>query len=169
MKTNSFLMIAKITRPHGVKGELKAVPYFRADDFLVGVKRVYIDEKEYALLSSRVNGGEAILSLDGVFDRTSAELLRGKEVFALREELKNLGSDEFYISDLISLKVVDEDGKFYGVVKDILELKTDVFVLADENGKRVMFPHVIGVIDRVEGDTIFVFKQRLSEVILYED
>lgn len=67
------------------------------------------------MLSFRTGeSGFAYLGLRGVPDRNAAELLRGKEVEAERDDAPPLDEGTYYIVDLIGCEVSDESGKVYG-------------------------------------------------------
>ena len=49
------------------------------------------------------------------------EKYRQKSLYVTRKNAVRLQRDEYFIADLIGLKVQDEDGKELGTVKDVIE------------------------------------------------
>ena len=80
------IIIGEVLKPQGVRGEIKIKPYI--DDFadIRNFKTLFIAGKEYKVLACRTDPSAAYLALSGIADRDAAELLRGKEVEALRSE-----------------------------------------------------------------------------------
>lgn len=84
------------------------------------------------MLSFRTGeSGFAYLGLRGVPDRNAAELLRGKEVEAERDDAPPLDEGTYYIVDLIGCEVSDESGKVYGTLTDVTSLASDVYTVSD--------------------------------------
>lgn len=159
-------MIATVLKPQGIRGEIKLKTQTDAPEDVKNFKRVFIDGVEYKVLSARVAQGSAFVCLRGIADRNAAELLRGKEVLALREEAPELPEGRHYIVDLIGCEVRAGE-KVFGVVEDVIPAKTAVYALT--NGKKeVTFAAAEGVIISVdvENKVIEVDEKRFSEVSL---
>ena len=60
-----------------------------------------------------------------------------------REEAQDLEEDEYYIADLIGMKIVTEDGTSVGILKDVMETgANDVYVVQDAQGKELLLPAI---------------------------
>ena len=143
------LIIGEVLKPQGIRGELKVKTF---TDFPEDVKEfgtVYIDEKPYKILSFRVGpDGAAYIGLRGIPDRNAAELMRGKKLEGDREDAPPLEEGRHYIVDILGLNCETEEGVFLGVVKNIVNLSSDVYTL-EKDGKQILFPAVKGVIKSV--------------------
>ena len=161
------LTIATVLKPQGIRGEIKVKALTDAAEDLKGFARVFIDGVEYKVLAVRPSGDCAYLTLRGIADRNAAELLRGKEVVALREDAPALPEDTFYLVDVLGCEVVTEKGKSLGTIIEITPAKTDIYVIERE-GKRTTFVAAEGVIDSidVEKKVVVVNKKRFDEVAL---
>ena len=163
------LIIGEVLKPQGIRGELKVKTF---TDFPEDVKEfgvVYIDEVPYKILSFRVGpDGAAYLGLRGIPDRNAAELFRGKKLEGNREDAPPLEEGRHYIVDVLGLTCETEEGEVLGVVKDIVNLASDVYTL-EKDGKKILFPSVNGVIVRfdIEGGKIIVNKQKFDEMAVY--
>lgn len=159
------LSVAVIVKPQGIRGEVKIKALCDSAEDLKDVKRVYIDGVEYGVLSVRAQGEIGYISLKGVFDRNQAELLRGKEIMAEREDMPELPEDTFYIADLIDCEVVTQNGEYIGKVISVTPARTDIYTLSTPKGE-LSFPSADGVIDTVdtENKKITVNKKRFKEV-----
>ncbi|MBO5214544.1 MAG: 16S rRNA processing protein RimM [Clostridia bacterium] len=128
----------KIVNTHGVKGELKVVPW--ADDPTVfqNFKTVTIDNTPYSVRSVRFQGQNVLLKLDGINDMTAAEGLKNKIIFANRDDF-DLPDGTYFIQDLIGLTVVeDETDKELGRITEVFSTgSNDVYeITGTDNVKR---------------------------------
>lgn len=162
---NDKLNIAAILKPQGIRGEIKLKVFLDSAECMAELKRVVIDDIDYAVLGLRAQGDTAYITLRGVADRNAAELLRGKEVFAYRDELPPPEEGRYYIADLLGCKAVYSSGETVGVVTEVIPAATDVYVLETTTGE-ISFAAAKGVIEEVDvvGKKIILNKKRFKEV-----
>ena len=160
-----FLTIATVLKPQGIRGEVKVKVHLDSAEDMKNIKQVYISGEKYAVLSVRASGEFAYVALRGVADRNAAELLRGKEVDALREDCPPLPEGRYYIGDLTGCKVVYSSGEEVGEVTSVTPARTDIFTIETLKGE-VSFAAAEGVITDVdlEKKLITVDKKRFKEV-----
>ncbi len=160
-----MLTIGQVSKPQGIRGEIKVKPYTDSAADFSSLKRVYLDGTEYRVLSVRCAQDAVYLALRGVADRNAAELLRGKDVVIPREEAPALDEGVYYIADLLGSEVVTEEGEVLGKLVDVRQASTDIYTI-EKDGKEILFPVAEGVVVSVdpEGMRIVVNKKRYSEV-----
>ena len=163
----SCIVIAEVLRPQGIRGEIKVKPLLDDAEDIRLFKKVFIKGTEYKVLRCRTDAAAAYLALAGVADRNAAELLRGAEVEALREDAPPLEEGRYYIVDVIGCAVVTEKGERLGEIADVLSAHTDIYVLK-EGDKEYMFPAAEGVLldVDVEKKIVTVSKKRIGEVLV---
>ena len=161
------IVIGEVLKPQGVRGEIKVKPLLDDAADMRSFKKVYIGGKEYKVLSCRTDAQAAYLALSGIADRDAAELLRGKEIEALRADAPALEEGRYYIVDIIGCAVVTEKGKRLGEIADILPAHTDIYVMR-EGDKEYMFPAAEGVLldVDVEKKIVTVSEKRIGEVLV---
>lgn len=159
------LNIATVLKPQGIRGEIKVMALTDSADDLASFSRVFIDGTEYKLLNARPHGDCAYLTLRGVADRNAAELLRGKQVYALREDAPALPEGRYYLVDVLGCEVVDGDGEFLGKITEITPARTDIYTL-EKDGEQSTFVAADGVILSidVENGRMVVNRERWGEV-----
>ena len=164
-----FLTVASVLKPQGIRGELKVKVYLDEAETLKQIKKVYISGEEYSVLNVRASGEFAYVVLRGVADRNAAELLRGKDMEALREDCPPLPEGRYYIGDLTGCSVVAASGDEIGTVVSVTPARTDIFTLSSQKGE-VSFAAAEGVILEVdlEKKVITVDKKRFKEVSVWE-
>ena len=139
MKTK-FLESGKIVNTHGIRGEVKIVPWADSPEFLCGFSTLYLDGKPVNVRSARVHKGNVIAQLEGYDDVNAAMLLKNKVVSICREDAK-LPEGTFFLADIIGLDVVDEAGNKLGVLRDILSPSLQqVYVV--EGDREILIPAV---------------------------
>lgn len=147
---DDLVLMGFIGKPHGVRGDVKVVPETddptRFEDFdevfleIQGEKRPF--EVQSVRLQSSARGLIPVLTLKGVDGRDQADALRGAAIFAAEEDLP-LEDDEFFLHDLVSLRVVDEDRNDLGEVADVLSLPAGpVLVIRRPEGGDALVPAV---------------------------
>ncbi len=163
------IVVAQVLKPQGVRGEIKVKPLLDDIADIKRLPRVVIAGKTYKVLSARCDAAFAYLGLAGVADRDAAELLRGKEVEAAREDLPAPAEGRYYIVDVIGCAVCTEEGAPLGAVADVLPAKTDIYVLQSGN-REWMFPAADGVILSIDvaEKKIVVEKKRFEEVAVLQ-
>ena len=152
-----LIKIGKIVSPHGIKGQIKVYNYSRRDRF-EDISEITIDKETFNIESITSVKNMAILKIQGIDDRNSAEALRGKDVFMDEKYLDELKEDEYLIRDLIGLDVFRDESSSIGKVIDVLQYgPSDTYEIKLNNGKMAYIPAVkefIKDVDLEKGITI---------------
>lgn len=140
MDNNQYLECGKIVNTHGIRGEVKIVPWADSPEFLCDLPALYIDGKAMAIRSARVHKGNVIALLEGVEDVNAAMLLKNKVVSMSREDVE-LPDGAFFLADIIGLRVIDEKDRELGVLEDIISPSIQqIYVVKGE--REIMIPAV---------------------------
>ena len=127
-----YLEAGQIVSTHGIRGELKVLPWADGPEFLTLFDRIYLKGREYALESARVQKTCVLLKLQGVDTVEAAQALRDAVVQVNREDVE-LEEGTYFIADLIGLSVLDGERKV-GVIREILTMPgNDVYVVQGEH------------------------------------
>jgi len=117
---NQFLEAGQIVNTHGIRGEVKIIPWCDTPEFLCQFDTLYLDGKPVRVLAARVHKGNVLAALEGISDVNAAMLLKGRTVCIDRSGVK-LPEGRHFIADLIGLEVRDADsGQVLGTVADVL-------------------------------------------------
>lgn len=127
-----YLEAGKIVTTHGIKGEVKIMPYTDYPELLCEFDRLFIgkNHEEIAIDRSRAFKGMVIAKLEGVNTPEDASKLRNKILYMHRDDLE-LDDDTYFIQDLIGIEVHDADTDFvYGTITDVMQTgANDVYVI----------------------------------------
>lgn len=112
-----FLEVGEIVSTHGVRGEMKLLPWADGPEFLCGFSRVRIGQKEYKIESCRVQKSCNLIKIFGVDTVEAAQLYRGKIVEIFRQDAAD---DLIFAAELIGMTVVC-NGEEVGKIADVLD------------------------------------------------
>ena len=127
----------EIVSTHGVRGEVKVLPWTEGPEFLCPFKEVLLDGKPYEVESCRIQKTCNLLKLRGVDTCEAGQALRGKVV---KVDRSLVSMDVIFAAELIGVEVF-ADGEKIGRVTDVLDYPANkVYVV---NGRReYMIPAV---------------------------
>lgn len=137
-------MVARVVKPHGIRGEVACDPLSDVPGRLEVGTPVTVGEQPTVIVASRPHQGRVLLRFEGVVDRSSAELLRGRDVLA--DPLDEEESDTYFAHELVDMEVVDADGASLGRVRALVELPAaaeyDLLEVERDDGHRWLLPAV---------------------------
>lgn len=149
-----FLEAGKIVALHGIRGEVKIMPYCDSPELLAEFDRLFIgkNHEEIIVERSRVFKNMVIAKLEGFNSPEESEKLRNKILFMHRDDLE-LDEDTYFIQDLIGLEVKDADSDFvYGKISDVMQTgANDVYVISGSD-KEYLVPAIPDVIVKTDID-----------------
>ena len=112
-----FIEAGEIVTTHGVKGEVKVLPWVDAPDVLCEFDRCRIDGVEYTIEACRVQKTCNLVKLSGVDTMEAAQAMRGKVVELYREDIDD---EVIFAAELIGMQVLCE-GAELGKIVDVLD------------------------------------------------
>lgn len=142
-----LLQVGIITSTHGVRGEVKVYPTTDDPRRFRRLKEVVLDTGKEKM-NLEIEGVKffkqfVILKFKGLDNMNDIEKYRQKSLYVTRKNAVRLQKDEYFIADLIGLKVQDEDGKELGTVKDVIETgANDVYEVEMADGKSLLLPAI---------------------------
>jgi 16S rRNA processing protein RimM len=146
-----LIQVGTVGRPHGVRGQVKVRPETDDPSRFLDLASVYVGvsaemSAEMAIASVALQptkqGVTVLLGLEGVTSREAAEARRGDIVYARADDLPVLSDDEWYLDDMIGMKVRHADGDI-GIVLDVLELPAHpTMAIRRTDGREALIPAV---------------------------
>ena len=142
-----LLQAGIITSTHGVRGEVKVYPTTDDPRRFRRLKEVVLDTGKEKM-NLEIEGVKffkqfVILKFKGLDNINDIEKYRQKSLYVTRKNAVRLQRDEYFIADLIGLKVQDEDCKELGTVKDVIETgANDVYEVEMADGKSLLLPAI---------------------------
>ena len=143
---NNLIEIGKIVNIHGLRGDVKVVPWTDFPEIFEGIKKVYTDDgKSYKVKGVKYHKNSVLLKLDGVDTPELAEKMRNKVIYADKELFEDLPDNTYLIADLIGMEVCDGE-KSYGKITDVISTGgNDVYCIG--TGKnQILIPAIKDVV-----------------------
>ena len=112
-----FLEAGEVVTTHGVRGDMKVLPWADGPEFLCEFDRVRIGGADYKVESCRIQKTCNLLKVQGVDTMEAAQALHGKTVEVYREDAP---ADLIFVAELIGVRVFC-DGEQIGKVTDVLD------------------------------------------------
>jgi 16S rRNA processing protein RimM len=132
MTTPAFIIVGRVRKAHGVRGEVVVEPITDAPDALFASgRRVFAgtatgdlapNRAELHVESSRPFNDGFLVAFGEIPDRTAAETWRGRYLLVPAEEVPALEEDEVYLHELPGMRVELESGELVGTVDATYEL-----------------------------------------------
>ena len=154
-----FVIVGKFRRPHGIKGEIRMSVLTDFPDLIKPGQIVYAGERyhPYTIKDIRWHGGDMLVSLEELPDRTAVEIFRNIMVYMKGEDTPELPEGEYYIHQLVGLDVITDQDQNLGKIKEILVTgANDVYLVDTGSGKDILLPVTDEVVLDINQDKGFV-------------
>lgn len=150
-----ILQVGAVTSTHGIAGEVKVFPTTDDPKRFKKLKSVLINTgremQELEITQVKFFKNMVILKFKGFDKIEDVMAFKGKELYVTRENAVKLKKNEYFIADLIGMKVYEEDDNCLGTLTDVLQTgANDVYVVLMENGKEVLIPAIRQCIREVD-------------------
>jgi 16S rRNA processing protein RimM len=158
--TGEYVLLGRVTRPHGVRGEVKIYPYSGQPENFLPYREIYLAPQDGGSPSaaeverSRVQGSLVVVKLAGCSTREQAEQLAGREILLRREDLPEPGESEYYWLELENKKVVTEEGEVLGRVAAIFATGAHDIISVTGTGREYLIPVHRDFMVRIDEDAI---------------
>ena len=125
-----FIEAGEIVTTHGLRGEVKVLPWLDTPDMLCEFDRCRVDGREYAMETVRVQKTCNLVKLRGVDTVEQAQALRGKTLTLYREDIDE---DVIFAAELIGVEVYAAEGCI-GKITQVLDYPgNSVYVVKGEH------------------------------------
>ena len=143
----SRFRVGVIAGTHGLRGEVKVFPTTDEPARFLDLEKVILDtgreERTLSIRSVKFFKKFVILGFKGMDRIEDVEKLKGAELLINREDAIPLEEGEYFIPDLLGLRVVTDDGRELGVIKDVIETgANNVYDVQNEDGARILIPAI---------------------------
>lgn len=165
-----YLEAGKIVNIHGIRGEVKIMPYCDSPELLCEFDRLFLGKslKEIYIQRSRVQKNMVICKIEGIDSPEQAEKLRNQMLYMHRDDLE-LDENTYFIQDLIGITVKDADtGEIYGTIDDVLQTGANDVYSIKKGDKSYLVPAIADVVVDTDIDS-GIMTIRVLEGLFDED
>ena len=128
-----FLVIGQITKPHGVRGEVRVMPHTDLPERFGWLDEIFVGEDDpqpVAVEQVRSHQGWVLLKLAGYDSREDAQVLRGQLLQIPEDQAIPLEENEYFLFELVNLSVETKAGVHLGTLVEVIETgANNVFVV----------------------------------------
>jgi len=155
------LRVARIGKPHGIRGEVTVQLYtdepeqrLASGEVLMRIAGTDTPDRITTLLTvtrQRWNKSTCLLSFREVTDRNGAEALRGSTLFVEVPTEDDSDEEGWYSHELVGFRCVDLQGQKLGTLKELLTGSAQhLLVVTAVSGEEVMVPFVEEIVPEVD-------------------
>lgn len=154
MTKNDCFFFGKITKTHGLKGEVTIkIDVANPEDF-TELRYLLVEEKAglipYFVENQKISGDKMFVQLQDVKKVEQAVAFIGKAVFLPNEMMPELEEDEFYYREIVGFRLIDAEKGEIGQISDVLEYPTQAVIQVMKDGKEILIPIHDDIIKKVD-------------------
>lgn len=153
---NKTLQVGEIVNTHGLRGEVKIVPWTDYPEVFEDFSYVYTENgnKKLTVKNIKYQKGNLIVKFNEINSVEEAEIMKKSVLYVEREQLGE-PEEGYYICDLLGICVIDDEGRMLGKIKDVISTGkcNDVYVVeAEDGGRDILLPVIDEVVLDVDID-----------------
>lgn len=139
------MVIGRFGRPHGIKGFVTVHSFTEPRENILAYSRwhalIQKQRQPLKLLHIEVQVKSIIARVEGYDERELAAKLTNVDILVPATELPVLPSGEYYWHQLVGMRVINEQGKIFGEVSEVMSTgSNDVLVV--QGDKRYLIPYL---------------------------
>jgi 16S rRNA processing protein RimM len=160
--SEKYVLIAKVSKAHGIKGELKMHAFSSQPQSITQHKKLLLISSQGQLspfldvVRSRAGNKETIVQLKGITNRNDAEKLCGHGVLVKKEDLPELKKDEFYLHELEGLQVKTGAGEILGIIDSFFHNGMQDLLVIKKGKNEIMVPLIPGMITKRDKNSLTI-------------
>ena len=131
-----FIEAGEIVTTHGVRGEVKVLPWLDDPEMLCEFDRCRLDGREFAIDQCRIQKTCNLVKLRGIDTMEDAQKLRGKIIELYRQDIDD---EVIFAAELVDVDVY-ADGQCIGKITEVLDYPGNSVYVIDKG--RYMIPAV---------------------------
>ena len=165
-----FLQVGAIANTHGIAGEVKVFPTTDDPNRFKSLKHVLLDtgreKKSLEVQGVKFFKQFVILKFKGIDNINDIERYKRCPLLVTRENAVPLEEDEYFVADMIGLKVITEDGTEFGTLSDVMETgANDVYVIDSKEHGEVLMPAIKECVLNVDMESGIITVHLMSGLI----
>ena len=151
MVSENLILMGKVAATHGIRGQLRIIPYSGMADNLLACRSLLLRDakgriEQFEVSSAAIHGKKLLVTLKGFSGINQVLHFVGSEVLLYKEQLAATEEDEFYWHDLMGMKVVTSDGTDLGTLESIIETGSNDVYVAVSDGREYLIPALADVV-----------------------
>jgi 16S rRNA processing protein RimM len=112
LPNNDLILVGRVGKSHGLDGSFVVEDASETRELFATGARLFVDREPAEVVASKQARGRPVIRLD-------RRVARGTELRIPRDALAPTGEDEYYVFQLVGLRVEEEGGNQLGTVTDV--------------------------------------------------
>ncbi len=166
-----FLVLGKVRKPHGLKGDLSIVSYAESPLIFKRLRRIFLKNANspplsFDIIRYREHGKYILLRLRNILTRDEAEAWKGANILVPRRDIP-VEEGEIFFADIIGCRVFLPDGTKVGTIKDVKRYPQEIWEIEDKGGNEILFPAREEFVQRLDvenGEIVIIPPSGLLEI-----
>jgi 16S rRNA processing protein RimM len=146
------LIIGKILKPFGVRGELKVEILTEFPDRFASLRQVFVGDDAKSFLVERAhlhNDHTALVKLHGIDSPEDAGKFREALLYVAVDDAVKLRENQVYLFQTIGLTVITTDGQTLGKIVDVLDTRANDVYVVREGAREILLPAIPDVVREI--------------------
>jgi 16S rRNA processing protein RimM len=146
------VVVGRITRAHGVRGEVAVLVLTEVEDRFDPGAVVYLEDgRALTVAEARPHRGRLLVTFEGVGDRTAADRLVQRNLVVPESQSPPLPRGSYWDHQLIGCEVLTEAGRSLGRIVDVIHTPAnDVWSAVDPDERETLVPAIADVVGSVD-------------------
>ncbi|MEX0833288.1 MAG: ribosome maturation factor RimM [Actinomycetota bacterium] len=162
MSEEPAITVGKITRAHGIKGEVSVLVLSENPDRFVPDSVVSTrDGRSLSVESTRENRGRLLVKFKEISHRGEAQRFHGEYLVVPASELAELPEGSYWPHQIIGCEVLREDGRSLGTVTEIIRTEANDVWVAKSGDAETLIPALDDVVESVDPATRRIVVERI--------
>jgi 16S rRNA processing protein RimM len=155
MQKSECYFLGKVTKPHGLKGEVTVWLDVDNPDYYNGLEAVFLEVKNqlvpYIIQEIQIRGKKSIAKFEGIEKIEATDTIVGSEMYLPLNKLPKLKGKQFYYHEVIGFEIYDiKLMKSLGSLKAIYESSGQDLFAIDHNETEILIPIVDEFISKID-------------------
>ncbi len=149
-----MIIIGKIIKEWGIKGEVLAYPFTFDPERFYKLKNIFIEKDNIVeckeILQVRMQKNRILLKIKDLDTPEDAKKYRGALIKIKRSESPELPKNTYYHYDIIGMNVYTINGEYLGKIDSIIETTSNDVYVVKKNRKEYLIPAIKDVIKDID-------------------
>ncbi|MGC9965495.1 MAG: ribosome maturation factor RimM [Syntrophobacteraceae bacterium] len=154
MEKSCLVPVARVLKTHGVRGELKVLPYGETLGAMEAGEKLFLieggEQRQLTIFRLRSQARAWIAEFEEIGSIDEARKLAGKDLLVYKDRLPRLPADEYYHFQLVGLSVVTKEGEPLGTLSAIFQTAGHDVYVVESGGKELLIPAIEDVVCEVD-------------------
>jgi len=148
----SLIRVGKIVNTQGLRGDVRIYP--NTDDVtrFESLDYIYVEgeDEPFYIEKVRYKKNLAIVKFKGIDHINDVECYKNRIVYTEKLDQNDLDEDQYYVEDLVGMRVIDEKHGEIGILKEVIQNPAHDIYVVKRQGEDLLIPVVDAFIQSID-------------------